>query len=269
VKTTDNENERLATLRTQYTEKQGSIVRLRAACQRISAEMGQARVAHILEPESHKPKEVEARLRRLEAELKTAGDELTNLGPECQAIASAIEKIEAEFLPKQHAQRLSEQAEVQSKYKAVCRRLVEHANALAAASEEARTLYDQARSAYPRDAFMHGQEILRASAGLQPVWDPHWVNFGNSTQRDHTIGNVWQYDRSLVDPTDLVAQQKLHQENHHKQWCAQLETERMQRMGEGCRQEPTEPAPARPLTLSERMSGEQMDAGTFSIRVRA
>jgi hypothetical protein len=266
VKTTETEIDRLATLRAQYTEKQASTVRLKSACQRISHEIGQARVAHLIDPDNCKPKETEARLRRLEAEFKTAEAELSPLGTECAALAGAIEQMESEILPKQHAESLARQAEMQGKYNAVCLRLLEAANALAAASAEARSIYEECGAAYPNDALMNSQAPVLRFAGLSPVWDYEWVNYGNPTKRDYLAGQVWDYNRNLVHPSDPAAMQKLHQENHHKQWTAELEAERLHRNTQRAVEKAAAP---RLRSLTERNSGAIVDESEVSVRVRA
>lgn len=260
------EIERLAVLRGQYAEKSAEVVRLKSACQRISQEIGQVRVAHLLDPDNNKPKDTEARLRRLEGEFKAAEAGLPDLVLECQTLAGAIERMESDILPKQHAAKLGHQAEVRNKYKAVCLRLVESANALAAASEAARAIYEEARELYPADALMDSQAPILRFAGLSPVWDALWVSDGtNSTQRENVIGLVWDHDRSLVAAGDLVAIRKLHFENYCKQRNAEAEAERARWRTPV----PFVPTAARPRSLSERLSGAYVDESKASVVVRS
>jgi hypothetical protein len=265
--TIETELKRLENLRGRYAETNQAIIAERNKIVQGNQQIGDARVAAVLDPEANPPKTVEAKVRRLEGEIKAAEEKLQKLMPEAAALSAAIVQLEASVIPKRHAARLERQAKTQEQYRSSAVRVLNAANELAAASEEARTLYNQAYSEYPQDEFSENQAIVRRYCGLAPIWDAGWVNSGNPTRRDFIVGQVWEWDRSLVDPTDPTAQYKAHQENHRRQQAEEFEAERRKRMNPPVT--PPEDTPRRPRTVGEAMSGELVNQEQTVIRVRS
>jgi hypothetical protein len=260
------ELDKLETLRGRYAATNKAILSERDKIVQATRAIGETRIAAVLDAEANPPRVVEAKVKRLEGEVKVAEAELQKLTPEAAALSGAIVQLEASVLPKRHAERLAKQVTVQEQYRAVVRRIVDAANALATASEEARTLYNAAHSEYPTDELSDGQAIVLRHAGLAQVWDASWVNAGsNPTKRDFLIGQIWDWDRSLVDASDPTAKYKVHQENHRKQWHRQLEEERQRRVNPSAN--PSQDGPRRPMTASQRMSGELVNDQQTVIRV--
>jgi hypothetical protein len=64
------------------------------------------------------------------------------------------------------------------------------------------------------------------SKGISLSLCPAWVGYGQGTRRDLVVGNVFDYDRTLVDVADPVAVLKLHQEEHNRRRSREIEDER-------------------------------------------
>jgi hypothetical protein len=225
----EHEMQKLEALRTKRDAVSGAIAEARNAAVRCTREIGEARVAGVLDPEQNPAKAVEARCAKLERELKVAQSEIEKATPELSALGAAINHLEREIVPKRHAERLNKQAEFRERYTAIARRKLEAANTLAALSAEEKFIFDSASSEFPKDELCEGQAVVMRFAGLAPIWDPAWIDYGQGSRRDLVVGAVWEFDRSLVDPTDHVALAKQHQEDYRRAESERIERERNNR----------------------------------------
>lgn len=64
---------------------------------RLSREIGEARIAVVLDPEANSQKATETRCKKLEAELSGVRGEIERLTSEAAAISGAIEYLEREI----------------------------------------------------------------------------------------------------------------------------------------------------------------------------
>jgi hypothetical protein len=116
------------------------------------------------------------------------------------------------------------------RYSAIARRILEAANALAAASAEAKSLFDTATLEFPKGEQCEGQGLVRQAAGLVRIWDPAWISYGGQgSRRDTAVSAVYDFDASLVDESDPVACQRLNQEQHRRREFERFERERQAR----------------------------------------
>jgi hypothetical protein len=238
----ESEMKRMEALQSKYASVNAAIVQARETVVRGHRQIGEARIAAVLEPEKYTPKVTEALCKKLDAEVKTAEAEIQKLSPEAEALSGAIACIETEILPLRHGERLHKQSTLRERYAAIASRMLEAANALAALSAEAKSIYDGTHAAFPKDELCEGQPIVRAFAGLSSIWDPTWINYGDGCRRDLVVEAVWNFDRTLVDPTDRVALTKEHQENYRLQRSAEIEKERQARLRQDRRGPEDEPA---------------------------
>lgn len=193
---------------------------------RCVREGGEIRIAAALDSNSS-PKDTEARCKKLDAQRGAAQSEIDRLMADVMAFDTAVERIEAELLPKRHADRLERQRQTRETYQDVARRILEAANLLTDLSLKARDLFFSATQEFPREERAKDQEIVFLNGGLKEVWDSNWIDrFGNPTLRDVIVGQIFDWDRSLVDDADPVAKMKRHQEEHQRRRYAEIERER-------------------------------------------
>jgi hypothetical protein len=241
---TESEINKLETLRSKYGTVNAAIVQARNEIVRCHREIGEARIAAALDSEANPPKTVEARCRKFESELKAAQAEIEKLTPEAAALSGAIDHLEREIAPKRHAERLNKQVGLMERYTAIARRILEAANALAAASTEAKSLFDSATLEFPKDEQCEGQGLVRQAAGLVRAWDPAWISYGQGSRRDVAVAAVYDFDPTLVDETDPVACMKRHDELQRRELRERAERERAARLRQDGRTPQDEPAKA-------------------------
>jgi hypothetical protein len=195
---------------------------------RCVREVGEIRICAALDTTSS-PKEIEARCKKLDAQRAAAQSEVERLMVDVTAIDAAIERTEAEFLPKRHAARLERQERIRDDYRSIASRHLEAVNLVSELSNRAKALFDRAGSEIPANESFEGQSQVHRQAGLKVIWDPHWIIYGiEGSQRDHFVSRIFDFDRSLVASTDRVVLLRLHAEEHHRKECERHEREQKQ-----------------------------------------
>lgn len=222
----ENEMKRLEALQANYASINAAVVQARETIIRCHRQIGEARVAAVIDPEANSPKTTESLCKKLDAEMKAAEAEISKLTPEAEALSGAIARIEGQIIPKRHAERVTKQYAIRKRYAAIAARLLEAVNALAALSAEAKSIYDGAFAAYPKDESLEGQDVVRRYAGLAPIWDEQWISYGNGSRRDVIVNAVWLFDRTLVSASDPVAISNQHQEDFFRQESERQNRER-------------------------------------------
>lgn len=225
----ESEVERLEALRGKQAASNSAIATARNEIARCGREIGEVRVAGVLFPEENPWKTVEARCKKLESELKAAQGEIDTLTPQVAALSGAIEQLEREIGPKRHAARVASQNEARKSYAAVAREILEAANALSACVAKARAIHFSASQEFPKAEECEGHAPVMQSAGLPPIWDPTWINYGDGSRRDVFVGAIYDFDSSLVDQADPVARLRVHQESERKRRASEIERERAER----------------------------------------
>jgi hypothetical protein len=227
--TLEDELKRLSALRERSTVVASAVERHRADVLRFIRETGEVRVSGALDPEENPARDVDAKCKKLELQRVAAEAEINKLVPEIAPLAREIEKIERGIGAKVHTGKLAKQTQVREGYRSVVVRLLEAANALSKLSHQAMAIFSDASREFPAEEHASGQDIVFRSAGLREVWDPAWIGYGDVSRRDVVVGNIFDYDRSLVDPADRVAINKMHQEEHNRRRSREIEAERKSR----------------------------------------
>jgi len=227
--TLEDELKRLSALRERSTVVASAVERHRADVLRLIRETGEVRVSGALDPEENPARDVDARCKKLELQRVAAEAEIAKLVPEIAPLAAEIDKIELGIGAKVHTGKLAKQTQVREGYRSVVVRLLEAANALSDLSRQAMEIFSNASREFPAEEHATGQDIVFRSAGLREVWDPSWISHGQGSVRDVVVGQIFDYDRSLVDPTDRVAVNKMHQEEHNRRRSREIEFERKSR----------------------------------------
>ncbi|HEX3745399.1 MAG TPA: hypothetical protein VHW09_15755 [Bryobacteraceae bacterium] len=222
----ESEMKHLEELRIKQTSVNSAIAKARTEIIDCHRQIRDARISAVTDPEANPPKATEALCKKLESELKTAEALVAKLTPEAEVLSGAVARIESEIVPRRHAERLAKQNALRERYVAIATRMLESANALAALSAEAKSLYDGAHADIPKDEICDGQEVVRRFAGLAPVWDEQWINYGFGSRRDVVVNAVWQFERTLVDAEDPVARNNQHQEDFRRLEFERIERER-------------------------------------------
>jgi ribosome-associated translation inhibitor RaiA len=245
--------ERLGLLQRQFTETQAVIVAKRAEVQRLTREVGDCRISHIVDPENYDAKATQSRIKQLEADLAAAERQIQKAIPEAEALAAAIARIESDVLPRRHAERVRDQAEIRQRYRNTVIRIRDASEALYTAFEEARKIYESARGEYPGQVSMDGQTELQRNAGLLPLWEETWIRYGGQTsRRDDIMGRIWDWDRTLIDVSDPVSLQRLSSEKWFQNLLAENERKQRAREAASHAQEP------HPLGFGRRISPEEV-----------
>lgn len=235
-----SETKRLKELQAKYATANGAIVGAKDAIARCYQQISKARVNALLDPENNTPKATEALCKKLEGEKAAAEAELQKWTPEAAVLAGAIVQLESEIIPRRHSERLQMQTELRDEYTALAREILEVANTFAALNAKAKAKYDAALVEFPKDETCEGQDIVRKAGGTAPIWNSRWISW-DWPERDVTVSAVYEFDPSLVDPLDPVADRKRHYEEHRQREAARHERERLQWQGVIPPDRPTNP----------------------------
>lgn len=211
----DVELKRLQGLRDRHAAVTASIAKSRDVIAKCIREIGEARIAGVLNDEAMPAKESEALRKKLESQCELAEAEIKRLTPDADALSMAIRHVESEMVPLSHAKRLARQAEVRGQYRALAARILETVNTLALLSGHAQAAFQSAQREFPRDESLSAHATVLRYSGLREIWDHAWTGYhGAPSRRDVAVERIFSFDPSLVAVDDPVAIRRNHEEKH-------------------------------------------------------
>jgi hypothetical protein len=222
---------------------------------RLKIELADAQIERLFSP-----KQADTRIAKLTARLGTLQARLAEKSPELEALDTVVARFVNDLPAQRHNERLAVQSDLQARYGAALKRILSGLAEVAQASELARSIHFEARSAIPDHEKHPGLETVFIYGGCGQAWPPDFVSDGVNLTRSGRLAMfiVQQYPGALEFlPKGDPARQQIEaiQRNLREQEDRDEQRERDQRAAEAKYQRERHEAAVLELTMPGARQG--------------